>query len=174
MIVGTYLSPIGMMYIASDGISLKGVWFGTQRSEFPVDTVYGTDNIISHAADWLDVYFSGGDPGDIGVPVCPDGSEFSRSVWALLETIPYGGLTTYGDIARRLESITGRKVSAQAVGGAVRRNPVSIIIPCHRVIGSDRGLVGYAGGLDIKIELLRLEGHTVHEGSLSSMYVTSM
>ena len=106
---------------------------------------------------WLDVYFSGRKP-DFTPPTAPAGTAFQQSVWEILRTIPYGETTTYGAIARRIEQNTGCRMSAQAVGGAVGRNPISILIPCHRVIGADGSLTGYAGGLDKKERLLQWEG----------------
>ena len=91
-------------------------------------------------------------------PLAPVGTTFQQAVWEILKTIPYGGTTTYGAIAKRLEKSTGKRMSAQAVGGAVGRNPISLLIPCHRVIGADGSLMGYAGGLDKKEYLLRTEG----------------
>lgn len=91
-------------------------------------------------------------------PLAPVGTTFQQAVWEILKTIPYGGTTTYGAIAKRLEKVTGKRMSAQAVGGAVGRNPISLLIPCHRVIGADGSLTGYAGGLDKKEYLLRTEG----------------
>lgn len=106
---------------------------------------------------WLDLYFAGKEP-DFSPALNPTGTAFQMSVWAILQTIPFGETTTYGAIARRLEEETKKRMSAQAVGGAVGRNPISILIPCHRVIGADGSLTGYAGGLDKKEYLLRTEG----------------
>ena len=106
---------------------------------------------------WLDLYFAGKEPHFMPA-LSPDGTAFQQAVWEILRTIPYGETTTYGAIAKRLEKNTGKRMSAQAVGGAVGRNPISILIPCHRVIGADGGLTGYAGGLDKKEYLLGLEG----------------
>ena len=106
---------------------------------------------------WLDLYFAGKEP-DFSPALNPTGTAFQMSVWAILQTIPFGETTTYGAIARRLEEQTKKRMSAQAVGGAVGRNPISIIVPCHRVIGADGSLTGYAGGLDKKEYLLRTEG----------------
>ena len=105
---------------------------------------------------WLDIYFSGSEP-NFTLPLAPKGSEFRRSVWKELLRIPYGETASYGEIAKRVETKTGRKTSARAVGGAVGHNPISIMIPCHRVVGSDGSITGYAGGIDKKIKLLELE-----------------
>lgn len=107
---------------------------------------------------WLANYFAGRDPGALPL-AAPVGTPFQQRVWALLAAIPYGQTTTYGALARILEQQTGRRASAQAVGQAVGRNPVAVVIPCHRVIGADGSLTGYAGGLPLKQALLRLEGH---------------
>ncbi len=112
---------------------------------------------IVAARTWLDVYFEGRDPGALP-PVRLRGTAFQEEVWACLAEIPYGQLTTYGAIARRIEEKRGRKTAARAVGVAVGRNPVSIIVPCHRVVGSSGSLTGYAGGLARKVKLLQLEG----------------
>ena len=119
-----------------------------ERNELPV---------FKRARVWLDAYFDGRDPGAIP-PCAPRGSVFRQRVWAELAEIPYGGLTTYGAIAARISEKTGAPTSARAVGGAVGHNPVSIILPCHRVVGASRSLTGYAGGLERKIALLKLEG----------------
>lgn len=106
---------------------------------------------------WLDIYFGGGEPA-FTPAVALRGSEFQIAVWNVLSAIPYGKTVTYGEIAKNLTAVTGRKTSARAVGSAVGRNPVSIIVPCHRVLGADGSLTGYAGGVERKRELLRLEG----------------
>ena len=113
--------------------------------------------VLEAACRWLDVYFSGRKPEGM-LPLAPRGSEFRRAVWELLREIPYGETVSYGDLAKRLEAQLGRKTSARAVGGAVGHNPISILIPCHRVVGADGSLTGYAGGLEQKTALLRLEG----------------
>ena len=106
---------------------------------------------------WLDLYFSGKEP-DFCPPLDPDGTDFQKTVWSVLRTIPYGDTLTYGEVSKLVAAKLGRSfMSAQAVGGAVGRNPISIIVPCHRVIGADGSLTGYAGGLWRKEKLLRLE-----------------
>ena len=115
--------------------------------------------VFSRAKDWLDRYFNGKKPEPSELPLAPVGGEFRRTVWELLCEIPYGELTTYGQIAREAAKRLQREsMSAQAVGGAVGHNPISIIIPCHRVVGTGGSLTGYAGGLDKKIWLLKHEG----------------
>ena len=108
---------------------------------------------------WLDRYFAGENPQISELPLAPSGSDFRQMVWKILCDIPSGQTTTYGEIAKKIAARTGRStMSAQAVGGAVGHNPISIIIPCHRVVGTNGSLTGYAGGIDKKIALLELEG----------------
>jgi len=149
--------------MASEGTALTGLWFDGQkyfadgldpeyeeRAELPVFDV---------TRRWLDLYFSGRDPGFTPRLLMRTGSDFRRRVWELLLTIPFGHTLTYGDIARRMAAERGlRSMSAQAVGGAVGHNPVSLIVPCHRVVGADGSLTGYAGGIGRKEWLLRMEG----------------
>ena len=115
--------------------------------------------VFELAKQWLDQYFAGEAPAIADLPLAPIGSEFRQAVWKILEEIPYGQVVTYGQIAEKMALDMGRStMSSQAVGGAVGHNPISIIIPCHRVVGSDGSLTGYAGGLPNKIKLLTLEG----------------
>lgn len=150
-----YASPLGPILLAADETGLTGLWFEGQKY-FPsfsgVDYQEKETPVLTETARWLDVYFSGKDP-DILPPLHPQGSPFRQTVWDILLTIPRGQTITYGEIARRL----GVR-SAQAVGGAVGHNPISILIPCHRVVGSDGSLTGYAGGVERKARLLQLEG----------------
>lgn len=144
--------------MASDGKALTGLWFDDQRyfaSTLSPDNGPSTLPIFEETAAWLDTYFSGKDPGMIP-NIAPRGTDYRLKVWSILCGIPFGKTITYGSIAEQLGS---SKRSAQAVGGAVGHNPISIIIPCHRVIGSGGDLTGYAGGVDRKRELLRLEGN---------------
>ena len=149
-----YLSPLGPMTMAADGERLTGLWFDGQahftHTLSPVH-IEAELPVFGEAAAWLDRYFAGEAPGPVP-PVHFRGTAFQISVWELLKTIPYGKAVTYGHLAEALHS------SARAVGGAVGRNPISILVPCHRVIGAGGRLTGYAGGLDRKIALLRLEG----------------
>ena len=154
-----YASPLGGMTLVSDGTALVGLYFDGQKyAAEGLDATRTQKNLLifEEARRWLDVYFSGRKP-DFTPPTAPAGTAFQQSVWEILRTIPYGETTTYGAIARRIEQNTGCRMSAQAVGGAVGRNPISILIPCHRVIGADGSLTGYAGGLDKKAYLLRIE-----------------
>lgn len=158
--LSTLNSPVGPLTVASDGDALVGLWLDGQK--YFEATLGETEErpelpVLQEARAWLDRYFEGVDPGPIP-PVSPRGTAFRQRVWTMLAEIPYGQLTTYGELARRIEEETGARTSARAVGGAVGHNPISIILPCHRVVGSTRSLTGYAGGLQKKIALLRLEG----------------
>ena len=156
-----YRSPLGGILLAADEVGLVGLWFDGQKyfaNTLPAETVRENTPILAEAARWLDLYFAGRVP-DFAPPLHPAGSDFRKAVWDILLTIPYGQTVTYGDIAKQLAAQQGGRVSAQAVGGAVGHNKVSLIIPCHRVVGADGSLTGYAGGIDKKIKLLELE-HT--------------
>lgn len=160
-------SPVGRLFIASDGRSVTGLWMEGQKyfAATLKETPEERDDlpVFAAAKNWLDRYFSAGTsagfplPGEL--PLAPAGSVFRRQVFRKLCAIPAGETTTYGAIAAALAAETGKPhISAQAVGGAVGHNPISIVIPCHRVVGADGSLTGYAGGLDKKIALLLLEG----------------
>ena len=153
--------PLGAVTLASDGESLCGLWFLGQKyfaAGLDGEREEKETPVLQEAKRWLDVYFSGRKP-DFSVPLRPAGSEFRREVWKILCAIPYGKTMTYGEIGKVLAGQRGlASMSAQAVGGAVGRNPVSIFIPCHRVVGADGSLTGYAGGIHKKEWLLRLEG----------------
>ena len=157
-----YSSELGDILLAADEIGLTGLWFFGQSyfaDTLPAEQVAQETPILAQAREWLDEYFSGKEP-DFTPTLHPMGSPFRQAVWKLLLQIPYGQTTTYGEIARQLEKLQNRPhMSAQAVGGAVGHNEVSIIIPCHRVVGTNGSLTGYAGGIDKKVELLTLE-HT--------------
>lgn len=158
----TYKSAIGDILLAADEIGLTGLWFEGQKyfaSTLPDGAVSQENPILTEAKRWLDVYFAGEEPKFIP-PLHPTGSAFRQAVWQILLQIPYGQTITYGEIARQLaEEKNIPHMSAQAVGGAVGHNEVSIIIPCHRVVGTNGSLTGYAGGIDKKVALLQLE-HT--------------
>ena len=148
-----YSSPVGILRLESDGKALTGLWF-TDQSSTQEDILPIFDETIR----WLDIYFSGKDPG-YTPKLAPEGTAFRKAVWDILLTIPYGKTMSYGQIAKQIAEEKGiARMSSQAVGGAVGHNPIAIIIPCHRVIGSDGSLTGYGGGLDRKIRLLELEG----------------
>lgn len=152
-----YSSPLGKIILMSDGTALTELDFAEGVPEASAVHTQKDLPVFGEAMRWLDLYFAGRKP-DFSPALNPTGTAFQMSVWAILQTIPFGETTTYGAIAHRLEEDTGKRMSAQAVGGAVGRNPISILIPCHRVIGADGSLTGYAGGLDKKEYLLRLEG----------------
>lgn len=153
-------SPFGELTVASDGESLTGLWIKGQKYYGGPEYAERTELPIFHRAeDWLNRYFAGRRPSPVELPLSPRGSEFRQVVWRLLCEIPYGEVTTYGELSRRAAKILGKeKMAAQAIGGAVGHNPISIIIPCHRVLGTDGSLTGYAGGLHIKRWLLEHEG----------------
>ena len=142
------------MLIVSDGEAICGVWFYGQKHFPTFDNLIENDDltIFKNVKDWFDDYFRGKNP-EITFKLKPNGSEFRKKVWKILTEIPYGETLTYGEIALKLSS----SMSAQAVGGAVGHNPISILIPCHRVLGVNGKLTGYAGGLDKKMKLLNLE-----------------
>ena len=155
-----YSSELGDILLAADEIGLTGLWFFGQSyfaDTLPAEQIEQETVILAQAKEWLDVYFSGKEP-NFTPPLHPIGSPFRQAVWRILLQIPYGQTTTYGKIARQMEKLQNRPhMSAQAVGGAVGHNGISIIIPCHRVVGTKGSLTGYAGGLDKKMELLELE-----------------
>lgn len=157
-----YESPLGRVTLASDGESVVGLWLEGQK--YFGDTVNGEMHredrlaIFAKTRDWLDRYFRGEKPAIAEILLAPAGNRFRQEVWKILCDIPYGEVMTYGAIARMIAERLGReKMSAQAVGGAVGHNPVSIIIPCHRVVGANGSLTGYAGGIRTKIRLLEHE-----------------
>lgn len=161
-----YDSPLGGILLAADEIGLTGLWFDGQKyfaRDLSAECIDRDTPILSEARHWLDIYFTGKEP-DFLPPLHPMGSVFRQSVWEILLRIPYGQTTTYGEIARQLAEKKGlSQMSAQAVGGAVGHNEISIIIPCHRVVGTNGSLTGYAGGIDRKVKLLELE-HTDMSG----------
>jgi len=157
-----YDSPLGGILLAADEIGLTGLWFNGEKyfaDNLPKEHTEADTPIITEVKRWLDIYFTGKEP-DFLPPLHPIGSEFRQAVWEILLQIPYGQTTTYGEIARQLAEKQGlARMSAQAVGGAVGHNEISIIIPCHRVVGTNGSLTGYAGGIGKKEKLLELE-HT--------------
>ena len=152
-----YSSPLGKIILVSDGAALTELDFAEDIPAASGEHVQKDLPVFEEVSRWLDVYFAGRDPGTLP-PLAPHGTAFQQAVWKILRGIPYGTTTTYGGIAAHIAAARGGRMSAQAVGGAVGRNPISILIPCHRVIGADGSLTGYAGGLDKKEALLRLEG----------------
>lgn len=166
-----YQSPLGGMTMSYNGKALTGLWFDCQKQNscFPEkeheDLVDTADHVIKETEKWLNTYFRGIEPNFMP-PILFDGTEFQETVWNILLSIPYGKIITYGEIADKIAK--GREInhmSAQAVGAAIARNPIALIIPCHRVVGKKGNLTGYAAGIDKKIALLEIEG--VH---MSGMY----
>ena len=155
-----YKSPLGAILLASDGEALCGLWFEGQKH--CAETLSSAHEekalpVFEQTAEWLSVYFSGKEPG-FTPPLRLEGTAFQRAVWEKLLEIPYGQTMTYGEIARSVTRDTNAPgMSARAVGAAVGRNPISLIVPCHRVIGADGSLTGYAGGIERKRWLLALE-----------------
>ena len=158
----TYASPVGEITLCSDGDALRGLWIEGQKyhgGTIPEAMEPGDAPVLAAAKEWLDADFAGERPAIADLPLAPIGSEFRQKVWRILTEIPYGQVTTYGAIAQQVARELGRDhMASLAVGGAVGHNPISIVIPCHRVVGSDGSLTGYAGGLDKKIWLLEHEG----------------
>lgn len=158
VITREYLSPIGRILISGEGEALTGLWFEGQKyyAEGLSGGRAGDLSVLDEAENWLDIYFSGRDPGT-APPVKISSTPFRERVFEILMTIPYGETMTYGEIASIIAKERGGKMSAQAVGGAVGHNPVSIIVPCHRVVGAAGQLTGYAGGTERKKWLIELE-----------------
>ncbi|WP_288297266.1 methylated-DNA--[protein]-cysteine S-methyltransferase [uncultured Pyramidobacter sp.] len=156
-----YDSPLGRMLMAADGAALTGLWFEGQKHFARTLTEQHAEGdlpVFAETAAWLDMYFAGRNPGPVPT-LALHGSDFRLAVWDTLLAIPRGSVTTYGDITRQIAAERGlSRMSAQAVGGAVAHNPISIIVPCHRVVGTGGSLTGYAGGIARKQALLRLEG----------------
>lgn len=155
-----YTSPLGGILLAADEVGLRGLWFDGQKyfaRDLPDERTERETPVLSEAKRWLDLYFGEQEP-DFLPPLHPVGTPFRQAVWEILLRIPYGKTVTYGEISKQLAEKMGlERMSAQAVGGAVGHNKISIIIPCHRVVGSNGSLTGYAGGIDRKIKLLELE-----------------
>jgi len=158
--IGHYNSPLGDITMASDGTALTGLWFDGQKyfgAGLDPESKSAELPVFSETAEWLDIYFSGQEPS-FTPPLVLKTTAFRREVLDILLTVPYGETVSYGSLANILAKQKGvPRMSAQAIGSAVGHNPISIIIPCHRVVGADGSLTGYAGGLDRKRRLLILE-----------------
>lgn len=159
----TYHSPLGNMTLVSDGQNLTGLWIAGQKHAESTLYVRVEENddleIFRQTKAWLERYFQGARPDISELPLAPAGGAFRQAVWKILREIPYGQVITYGEIAKQIAKERGvAKMSAQAVGQAVGHNPISVIIPCHRVVGANGNLTGYAGGIHLKIKLLTHEG----------------
>lgn len=149
-----YDTPIGKLLLTCDGENLTGLWMDTA----PPENAVAGHPVLQKAERWLDAYFRGA-VSTIDFSMKPAGTAFQKQVWSILLTIPYGKTRTYGDIAREMAALLGKEnMSAQAVGQAVGRNPINIIVPCHRVVGAKGQLTGYTGGMEKKVWLLRHEG----------------
>ena len=155
-----YSSPLGDILLAADTVGLTGLWFEGQKyfaHNLEAEHEEADLPLFETATRWLDIYFSGNEP-DFSVPLHFTGTPFQNEVWNILCSIPYGKTTTYGEIARQIAAKRGdAHMSAQAVGNAVGHNEISILVPCHRVVGTNGSFTGYAGGIDKKIRLLQLE-----------------
>ena len=158
--MGRYDSPLGPITLAGEDGALTGLWFDGQKyfgAGLPAGTPEGEPPVFRQVRAWLDHYFRGEDPGP-APPLAPAGTVFQRAVWEVLREIPYGRTATYGQVAQAAGRGLGRNTSPRAAGSAVGRNPISLLIPCHRVVGAGGSLTGYAGGLERKEALLKLEG----------------
>ena len=158
-----YPSPLGEIILASDGEALTGLWFAGQKYEGATLAPEHAEKdlpVFAQTRHWLDIYFDGKAP-DFTPPLRLRGTDFRQTVWEFLLTIPFGKTVTYGEIAAQIAQKTGGSVSARAVGGAVGHNPISLIVPCHRVVGADGSLTGYAGGVERKEKLLKLEKNEI-------------
>ena len=159
-----YMSPLGQLIMTGNGDDLTGLWFAEQKNvlESFGDQLKDNDShlpVFETVKQWLDAYFAGDKPEFENLPLAPLGTEFRQKVWSIMCKIPYGEVTTYGAIAKEVAvSLNKAQMSSQAVGGAVGHNPISIILPCHRVVGAQGNLTGYAAGLDKKVWLLKHEG----------------
>ncbi len=155
-----YHSPLGGITVSSNGIEITGLWFDGQKyfgDTLPENYEEKALPVFEKAKKWLDIYFSGKAP-DFTPPLKMETTSFRKAVWEIMLTIPFGQTMTYGEIANKIAKKKGvLKMSAQAVGGAVGHNSISLIIPCHRVVGTNGSLTGYAGGIDKKIQLLTIE-----------------
>ena len=157
--MGRYDSPLGPITLAGEDGALTGLWFDGQKyfgAGLPAGTTEGEPPVFRQVRAWLDRYFRGEDPGP-APPLAPAGTAFQRAVWEVLREIPYGRTATYGQVAQAAGRGLGRNTSPRAAGSAVGRNPISLLIPCHRVVGAGGSLTGYAGGLERKEALLKLE-----------------
>ncbi|MCC8141435.1 MAG: methylated-DNA--[protein]-cysteine S-methyltransferase [Lachnospiraceae bacterium] len=152
-----YPSPLGVIRLSAAEEGLAGLWFETGEDPADLDLAEQDLPVLDETKRWLDIYFAGHEP-DFFPALHLIGTDFQLEVWELLRRIPYGETVSYGELAAQIAANRGiKRMSAQAVGGAVGRNPVSIVVPCHRVIGADGSLVGYGGGMERKAALLKLE-----------------
>lgn len=166
MYITDYQSPVGVLTLQSDGENLTGIFYEGQldKDNPNLEKVEQADQkLFKTVSAWLDEYFQGHN-STINFPYKAEGTEFREQVWNELTKIPYGETVTYGDIAKKIAELRGKeKMAAQAVGGAVGSNPISIVIPCHRVVGQDNQLTGYGGGINVKKHLLECEHHNLSD-----------
>lgn len=157
----TLPSPLGNLILLADHTALRGVWFQDQNhlgAHYDLQTIpNGTNPILKQTQDWLTAYFAGVNPDPQTLPLAPAGTPYRQMVFDLLLQIPYGQTQSYKDLAQAFQQKTGQATSPRAIGGAIGHNPISLLIPCHRILGHDGSLTGYAGGLDRKIWLLEHE-----------------
>lgn len=165
-------SLVGGLTLGADENGLTGCWFNNDRYYLtginkPLER---NDNlpIFQQAFQWLDNYFAGGKPQPHELPLAPRGTVFQQRVWHALAEIPYGEVVTYGAIAKRVSELQGKRTSPRAVGGAVGRNPLCVIVPCHRVVGASDSLTGFSGGIESKIALLKHEGVDISQFRIPS------
>ena len=175
-----YRSPLGGITLSSNGTELTGLWFDGQKyyratlPNEPNECEEKALEIFEQTARWLDIYFSGKAP-DFTPPLCMETTPFRRAVWEIMLKIPFGETMTYGEIAKELSKQNSiPRTSARAVGGAVGHNLISLIVPCHRVVGADGSLTGYAGGIDKKIWLLTMEKADVCKENMSAVQTRSL
>lgn len=165
----TYHSPLGLIYMSSDGEYLTGLWFSCSRDALKHEQIEYQEqdlSIFQETEKWLDLYFAGIEPS-FTPKYKIEGTEFQKEVSQIMMQIPYGKTVTYQDIAREIAKKRGiAKMSSQAVGGAVGWNPICIIIPCHRVVGTNGSLTGYGGGIQNKVKLLEIEGLDMSQFSI--------
>lgn len=156
-----YNSPLGEMIATSDGENLLGLYFSNQRyfNQAHIKGYVENDTLLifKKVKNYLDAYFSGKIVDNVNIPIELEGTDFRKKVWEILKNIPYGKTISYKEIADIIAKQTHKRMSARAVGGAVGHNPISIIIPCHRVLGSNGKMTGYAGGIARKVKLLQIE-----------------
>ena len=158
MFYAPYDSPLGTLLLECTDAGLSGIYMDREIPERPDD-----HPLLRQTAAWLDAYFRG-ENLPVDIPLEPEGTVFQKQIWKILLTIPYGATRSYGDIARELAPLRGKdNISAQAVGQAVGKNPINILVPCHRVVGARGQLTGYGGGLPRKIRLLQQEGHIIEK-----------
>lgn len=168
MVVNCYDSPIGKILIQNKGKYLTGLYIEGQKNFNTVKELQQKNAVLEQTKTWLNIYFSGKQP-DFTPPLLLESTDFRKAVWNILLTIPFGQTMTYKQIAQMIAQQRGiTNMSAQAIGGAVSHNPISIIVPCHRVIGSNGSLTGYAGGIDKKEKLLSIEKNSMEKNGLSS------